>query len=107
MTPPKKVKVGPFSVSVRLESLREASENSLIGLWQDHLLSVILDNGMPGEQEQETLLHELIHAAWDCTGLSKRLDDDQEEEVIRSISPLIFGMLRDNPKLVAYLTEKT
>jgi hypothetical protein len=105
--PPKKIKVGPFTVQTRLEPELQAMTDSLVGLWQDKLLTVLLDAGMTDELEKETLLHELLHAVWDCTGLSKRIDDDQEEEVIRCLSPLVFGMLRANPDLVEYLTEKT
>lgn len=61
---------------------------------------------------RETLLHEMLHA---CTGQSMvwgvwdNLKDkgwnDAEEAIVGSASPVLLGVLRDNPEVLAYLLD--
>ena len=43
----------------------------------------------------ETLLHEVLHAAWSLTSLPETLGD-REEEVVRALSPLLAQTVRVN-----------
>ena len=57
--------------------------------------------------EKETLLHELLHAIIDQTSLSSDggpLSSDAEEQVVRTLSPLLFHTLRSNQALTRWLT---
>ena len=56
--------------------------------------------------EQETLLHEILHALIDQTGLASDggpLTGDQEEQVIRTLSPLLLHTLKSNTALTRWL----
>lgn len=59
-----------------------------------------------------TFWHEVLHALFEVTmgapdwhGLGKTRDD-REESVIRRLEGPTLNVLRDNPELVAYLTER-
>ena len=59
--------------------------------------------------QKETLLHELLHVSMeDCTGLSKTFKgdrEDREETIVRHVSPRLFQILRDNPKVKHYILD--
>ncbi len=66
-----------------------------------HLLR--LDTDRPHTAVAETLLHELLHCAWQHTSL--RVDHNSDEErIVTALAPLILEALIRNPTLVAYLT---
>lgn len=72
--------------------------------FHDHRIEVTL--GFSPLYTKETLLHEVLHAAWERAFPNAPLSwDAQEEKFIRAISPVLLGILRDNPTLVRYLTE--
>ena len=79
-------------------------------------LTIYIRPDLPPMVERETLLHEVMHAAYYVAGnpfgwMNLAPDDDEdremslEEQTIRFTSPLILSVLRDNPDLVAYLTQ--
>lgn len=51
-----------------------------------------------------TLLHELLHACWETSGLAVHDANDHQEQVIASLAPQVLHLLRANPELVRYLT---
>jgi hypothetical protein len=60
------------------------------------------------EVEKETLLHEILHAIIDQTALNRDggpLNNDHEEQVVRTLSPLLYHTLRNNGALVRWLVE--
>jgi hypothetical protein len=50
----------------------------------------------------DTLLHEVLHAAWSVAGLNSK---DGEERVVTALAHQLTQIWRDNPDLVAYLSE--
>lgn len=103
---PRHVTIGPFSYDVHSD---KAARQELGDLDQygatDNLQQLILvtPDGSNGARA-ETLLHEILHACWDQTPL-RDFDPDVEESVVAALSPLLFGVLRANPKLVKALTD--
>jgi hypothetical protein len=58
--------------------------------------------------EKETLLHEILHALIDQTALSSDggpLNGDDEEQVVRTLSPLLFHTLKNNAALGRWLID--
>lgn len=45
------------------------------------------------DRTKDTLLHELIHAALDVTGVTHDLDDKEEERIVRAIAPVLNDIL--------------
>lgn len=54
-------------------------------------------------QEQDTLLHEVLHGILRQQG---REWTEAEEQYVTALAPGLLGVLHDNPKLVAYLTAR-
>lgn len=54
----------------------------------------------------DTLLHECMHGLFIQTGLrgGEVVSEKTEERIIQAITPMLLLMLRDNPKLVEFLT---
>ena len=53
-----------------------------------------------------TLLHELLHCAFDAAGGWYKLPEDKgaEEAIIQAMSPSLLNILRENPEVTVYLT---
>lgn len=49
-----------------------------------------------------TLIHEILHAAWDIGDMPGKVD---EEKVVTVLANQLSQVWRDNPGLVAYLTD--
>ena len=50
-------------------------------------------------RQQETVMHEVMHAVWHMSGLPRK----DSEEVVKRISPLLLDTLRRNPHLRDFL----
>lgn len=98
MKPPRRFRVGPYSY--RLEMRHGGDE---LGLTDLNMLTVNIRAELAADLTRETVLHEVLHTITDMIGERMRLGSDREEEIIRSLSPALLMVLRDNPKLVAYL----
>lgn len=61
-----------------------------------------IDPAQGGDGRADTLLHELLHAAWYVAGITE-FTSKQEERVVGALSPLLLDVLRRNPKLVQEL----
>jgi hypothetical protein len=108
MPPVKRVHVAPFNYDVRYdkEAMRAVSANGIC--LEDQLVIMLApDNAM--HREQETLLHECLHAVWGQTFMDVKYPDEESdsegEAIIRELAPRILALLRDNPKLVEFLVR--
>lgn len=54
---------------------------------------------------QETMLHEILHACMSLIGVSEEMDEKTEESLVLRLSPVLMGFMKDNPKMLDYLTE--
>ena len=70
-------------------------------------LRMIVDENQAGDFLKETILHEAMHGMYGQTPLFENSEEGKlrEESVISALSPRIFGFLRDNPELVAWMLE--
>jgi len=106
MKPPTKVKVSPFTVTISLDrTLSRVVEAS--GSYQADMSMAVIDPGLELGQEQDTVLHELLHAIWRQTHLDTKYPDEDADSkgelIIQTLAPRLLALIRDNPKLVAYL----
>lgn len=110
MNPPDKVKVGPHVYRIvrdraAIDRAGQAMSATLLGHCDRQALEIAVAPDLAGTVTAETVVHELLHAITDLTGLEDRLGDALEEEVVRALSPRLLELLRDNPDLVAYLVK--
>lgn len=56
--------------------------------------------GQPLEQEQDTLLHEVVH------GIDHEMNLNMSEKQVRGLATGMLAVLKDNPRLLTYLRGK-
>lgn len=56
-------------------------------------LRIRIRHDLPESVWRETLLHEVLHMCLALTHLSPRLSDDEEEDLVRALSPYLYGCL--------------
>lgn len=106
--PPRQIEVGYLEVEVQTEpdAVTRTIYNSgtpVFGTYDERTGIIVLDTTTPMRIQQESLLHEILHAIFKQTGL--QFEEDKEEAVVRSLSPFLLMLLRNNLKLVAWLTD--
>ena len=97
MKPPKHVKVGPHSYSVIVDRHGLMSD---MGHCDPDQGIIALHAGQCVSAMRDSLTHEVLHAAL----APLNLDDELEERIVSTLSPTWLGVVRDNPRLVAWLT---
>lgn len=75
----------------------EKVADDAIGMCETHLQRIAMMKGLPLETEQDTLLHEVIHAIDETVGLSLT-----EQQVIALASGLL-AVFKDNKEFTEYL----
>jgi hypothetical protein len=61
---------------------------------------ILVRDGAPLESEQDTLLHEVLHA------LDEAVDAKLKETQVKKIATALLAVLKDNPGLAAFLRKK-
>ncbi len=105
---PRVIYIGPFVYEVQcspISTLTLAAQQR-IGECSYEDLAIRLAHSLAPGQTRETLLHEAMHALSNMAGLDHELGDEAEEKVVRRLAPLLLALLRDNPKLVRFLTDE-
>lgn len=98
---PRSITVGAHVYRVRTGSKarKRLSRRDASGLAHHSRLRIDIHQRCADTVQAETLLHEVLHAAWDQTPL-RSFDSDVEESVVAGLSPILFSVLRDNPDLL-------
>lgn len=95
------INLGPHSIEIEFES-EETSSADVYGQYHPKRALVQISNTVPKATQQETLLHELIHVAWEHSSLT--VTDYDQELVARALSlPLL--MILQNPQVVEFLAK--
>jgi hypothetical protein len=112
VNPPKSIKIGPFTYKIHVDQARcdrasiEQNQNQ-VGECDTETGTILISPKLGPLQQAETVLHEVLHALNDMTGISEQVTSDTEEIIVRALSPALLDCLRRNPALVRYLTERT
>lgn len=64
-----------------------------------------IKSDMSFHQQMETYLHEALHTMIQLGGLEVYLGH-QDEPFVNAFAPQLLHFLRDNPKVIEYLTQK-
>lgn len=75
-------------------------EDGLVGECDSDALRISIRDNQPLESEQDTLLHEVLHAVDEAMGLKMK------EAQVKGAATGLLAVLKDNPALAAYLRRK-
>jgi hypothetical protein len=100
--PPLSVRVGQADYRIRIRARRDP-----LGECDTRKQRVDVTAAQSEPSLRDTVVHELLHAIWYESSANAMLatDEDEQEKVVRLLSPWLLMLLRDNPDLVAYLTS--
>lgn len=108
---PKNIKVLVFNYTVTEsgEAMAEVRYNtnssSATGAAEPRDLTITLDPKSPYDMKAHDLLHEVGHAVHWAAGLFTR-DKVGVHEYLTRTTPILLAVLRDNPELVEFLTNR-
>ena len=115
---PLSVKVGPVAYRVTsdpdewMRAEHDTQRSGYYGITRNTQAVIYLNPEADPAVTRLTLWHETLHALFEVTmgspdwhGLGKT-HNDREESVIRRLEGPTLTVLRDNPELVSYLTER-
>ena len=54
-------------------------------------LTIRVRSDVPNSVRRETILHEVLHHIWAQTPLAVMFTEEQEEQVIRALSPMLYA----------------
>lgn len=121
---PATVRIGAHVYAVRVDTeavrewgLREHNTDRFGGFSDAWVLEIVLADRYPDDrpvqesQLRETLLHELIHQClrpgdWDADRIARLRPAEREEYTVATLTPALFGALRDNPELAAWMLAR-
>jgi hypothetical protein len=85
----------------QIQWLKEGLDADLVGECDTDNQVIRVREGQPLETEQDTLLHELLHA------VDEAVDSKLKESQVKRLATGLLAVLKENPNLVAYLRRKT
>jgi hypothetical protein len=100
---PKSIRIGPFTIPVFIKDMPKDEEGRILFGLYTPASSIELNTTAPNAiHAADTMLHEVLHGVYGNAGLGPM---SQEEQVVSAIATGLTQVLRDNPKLVAWLTK--
>jgi hypothetical protein len=99
---PKSLRIGPYDIPVKITDIKAEEGRVLFGTYSA-LGSIELNPIAPNPiHAADTVLHEILHGVYGNSGLGPI---SEEEQICSALSTGLLQVLRDNPKLVAWLTK--
>lgn len=99
--PPKYIYIGPYRYVISASN-KLGEPDDLDGMTDTSRGKIILRKRLSFTRKRETLLHEILHAVWDVCALK----NDNEEDMVTRIAPILLDTLRRNLDLVDWLVEE-
>lgn len=96
---PEKIKILGKRFALRYVAA-EPLDAGLMGECDSDGQSILIREAQPLESEQDTVLHEIIHAVEEAMGLRMK------ESQVKGAATGLLAVLKDNPQLVSYLRRK-
>jgi hypothetical protein len=95
---PRYLKIGPFRYTVELhEGYWNKDDIRVYGEVDERTATINLDVDASAEVIRDAILHEILHAIL-------LIYDKDDEDLVRLLTPILLGVIRDNPKLMLALT---
>ncbi len=78
----------------------------LMGLSDSDAQMVVIDSDQGSDRLRDTYIHEHLHMMLALAGIRDTITYEQEESVVKRISPILLLFLRENPAVYTYLTGR-
>jgi hypothetical protein len=99
---PTAVKVAGWVYAIQPMTTEESRDTQLHGHCSNTKRVIHVDTSFGPKTAASTLIHEIIHAIFDCFG---RPDDDCEERTVGIVESGIVSVIVDNPTVVEWIIE--
>lgn len=99
MSLPSRIKIGAADYELVIGPINDSDE---YGNCDTHAQRITISNNQTAQSAGDTVLHEIIHAIWNESGLAfiKRPD---EEAIVRITATWLKLVFRDNPDLAPFI----
>lgn len=108
------VRIASHDLHIVEEAVAEGHDHptgyQVLGTYDSTTNLIMLDRNMDSDRQKQVFLHENIHAMLDMANLDSILGSHAkglDEHVCASMAPVMLSWLRENPRAVAYLMERT
>jgi hypothetical protein len=98
---PKKIKVGAVDYTVHLQDVKDREQ---LGCCLYAHQRIYLTPNMLHQNASDTLLHEVLHAIWNESGLSF-VPDLEEETIVRTMATWLRIVISNNPKFLQFIVD--
>jgi hypothetical protein len=98
---PERLKIGHINFDV-LKYYFDQSEDFWYGKMEAPKAQICINPDLHPEVKQDTLMHEALHACFFVSGWHP----PQEERIVRTLSPLLCALIKDNPEAMMYFMER-
>lgn len=99
---PTTIRIGFKTFKISPWPLAEAYSADRLGECDPANSTIRVADGRSTEDTAETLIHEVLHAAWHVAHLE---EGDKEERIVASLSSVLAQVLHDNPDFQSYLAD--
>ena len=99
---PHTIKVGCYTYTVEIQDEKWRDKNGAYGLCDLDSMVITIADVSCAESYINTLIHEILHAAYHLMGL---YDRDNEEKTVNALSTALTMIMKDNSKLVGLLDQ--
>ena len=104
---PESVRVGAHVYDIEWD--HDLAQFNAAGVTNNDTLKIGVDQKNALPVQQETMVHELLHAVWNQTSLRTRIPDADTdspgEAAIQDLAPVLYALLRDNPEVVKWVSS--
>ena len=93
---PKKLKIAGFTYKIT-HNKQIADHSSTFASTINAQQEINVGQGFPVQKQEQTFLHEILHAVWFCYGLKEAgFKNEQEEHIVDALSNGLYQVLKDN-----------
>lgn len=100
MSVPSIVKIGAVDYTIILDNKFDDEYGSCL----PHMQEIVICKNQTAQSAADTMLHEIMHAIWNESGLFMMKRPD-EETIVRTMSTWVRMVLRDNPHVAAFIYD--
>ena len=93
-----KVKIGHYEYDVKMIDDLKFGDDSVNGLCYPDSKEILINSKLNEQYYKGVLIHEILHGLFNESGISDRLEEGLEEELVILLGNALHGFLKDNIK---------